>query len=86
VIERNDAGPEFGHPPGETARTAGDIQNDISAGDRKESFGGRLNQQGLKVIPVAYSVVPPEGVRIPYPAILIRVLGELGFPSVSCHL
>jgi hypothetical protein len=85
-IERHHSRPERRHPPGESSRTASYIENRVCRHDVQEAFSGRLNQHGLEIVAVTNPIIPPEGVHVPYPAILVGVFGELSIPRLSCHV
>ena len=76
VVEGDDPRAELRHPPGESSRAARDIQDGVSGTDLEETFSRWLNQQRLEVVAVADPVVPPAGVRIPYPTIVIAAVPE----------
>ena len=85
VVEGDDPRAEVRHPPRESSRAACDIQDGVSGTDLEETFSRWLDQQRLEVVAVADPVVPPAGVRIPYPAIVIALFRKLRVPGPGGH-
>lgn len=65
---------------------AGGVQDGVSGGDVEETFGRRLDQEGLNVVAVTNLFVPSASVRVPDAAIVVSMLGELGPPARGCHV
>ena len=86
LIERDDKRSELGHTPGKATSATGDIQNGLPGGNGQQPLSRGLDEQLLEVIPIAYAVVPPVSVGFPYTAILVRVLGKLGFVAFCFHV
>src|SRR5439155_19205842 len=64
---------------GESSCAACGVQDRVPGTDIQEAFGGRLDQQRLEIVAVTDPVVPPAGVHVPQPTILLGVFGKLPF-------
>ena len=85
VVERDHMRPEFRHPPGESSCAACGVQDRVPGTDIQEAFGGRLDQQRLEIVAVTDPVVPPAGVHVPQPTILLGVFGKLPLLTLASH-
>jgi hypothetical protein len=86
VVERDDTRPELRHSPGESSRAARGVENRIPCSHVQEAFRRRLDQQRLELVPATDPVVPPAGVRIPDPTILIGPFGKFSVVTLGCHV
>jgi hypothetical protein len=86
VVERDHTRPELRHPPGESSCAACGVENRVPRNDVQEAFRGRLDQHRLVIVAVTDPVVPPEDVRVPYPAILVGLFGELSILTLGCQV
>jgi hypothetical protein len=86
VVERDHPRPELRHPPGESSCAACRVEDRVASNDVQEPFRGRLDQHRLEIVAVTDPVVPPAGVRVPYPAIFVRLFGELSILTLGDHV
>src|SRR5213593_1823815 len=61
------------------------VQDRVPGTDIQEAFGGRLDQQRLEIVAVTDPVVPPAGVHVPQPTILLGVFGKLPLLTLASH-
>ena len=59
------------HPPRESSRAAGDIENHITGSDGKEAFGSRFDQERLEIVAITDAIVPPVRVCIPDSSVFV---------------
>lgn len=74
------------HTSGESSRAAGGVENRVARDDVQETSRGRLDQHRLVIVAVTDPVVPPAGIRVPDPAILVGLFGELSVLTLDGHV